>query len=274
MLTRFAPTPSGYLHRGNAANALLASWLAGQAGGRLALRVDDADAQRLRPEYVDDIFATLAWLGIAWQVGPRDPADLDATWSQSLRLDRYREALDRARDRGAPLYVCTCSRRMLDGPATDGCPAGCRGAGHEYRAGEAVIRLHVPRGTVIAVDGRSVDVAETVGDVVVWRREDVPAYHLTSVVDDDDLGITDILRGIDLRESTAVQCILAEALGLDSVRRARVLHHGLLTGPDGAKLSKSQLGATTGLVRDDATLAEIRAAAQSLGAPLGISPTG
>lgn len=272
MLTRFAPTPSGYLHRGNAVNALLVSWLAQQEGGRVALRIDDVDAQRLRPEYVTDIFDVLDWLGIEWQVGPRDPRDLPTSWTQARRLERYRGVVSAARAAGAPLYVCRCSRSMLTGPPSGGCPGGCRHRDHRLVPGESALRLHVPLGTVRAIDGSDVDVPATIGDVVVWRRDDLPAYHLASVVDDEDLGITHIVRGADLRESTAVQQLLADALGLGGFGAATVLHHGLLTGPEGAKLSKSQVGHSTLLVRDEATLAAVREAAQRLGEPIGISP--
>lgn len=272
MLTRFAPTPSGYLHRGNAANALLVSWLAHREGGQVALRIDDADAQRRRPEYVSDVFEVLDWLGVDWQVGPRDAAELEESWSQSLRIDRYREALAAAGDLGAPFYACTCTRSMLSGPATGGCPAGCRQAGRSPRVGETVIRLHIPPGTLREVDGRMVDVAATVGDVVVWRRDDLPAYHLTSIVDDEDLGITHVVRGRDLVESTAVQQVLAESCGLAVMARATVLHHALLTDSGGRKLSKSQLGGDARLPRDAATLDQVTQDARLLGAPLGITP--
>lgn len=272
MLTRFAPTPSGFLHRGNAANALLVSWLAYQVGGRVALRIDDADAQRRRPEYVSDIFEVLDWLGVDWQIGPRDPADLDAAWSQTLRIDRYREALVAARDLGAPIYACRCTRSMLSGPPAGGCPGGCRHADHDHVHGETALRLHIPRGTTRMVEGSAVDVAATIGDVVVWRRDDLPAYHLTSVVDDVDLGVTHIVRGADLVESTAVQQVIAEDFGLASYLTATFIHHGLLTDTDGAKLSKSQLGGASPLPRDQDTWAAVHEDARSLGAAVGISP--
>ena len=92
--TRFAPTPSGYLHLGNAWSLALTWLLARSRGGSIHLRIDDLDAARLRPEYLEDIFASLEWLGLDWDGGPRDPADFLARHSQRLRLDRYRAALD------------------------------------------------------------------------------------------------------------------------------------------------------------------------------------
>ena len=112
MRTRIAPTPSGYLHAGNAVNFLLTAELARLHGGSLLLRIDDLDAERARPEYLDDIFHSLEWLGIAWHEGPRDAADFQRNWSQRTRIGRYQVLLDQLR-RGGHLYACTCSRKEL-----------------------------------------------------------------------------------------------------------------------------------------------------------------
>lgn len=271
MITRFAPTPSGYLHAGNAANALLVWGLARQLGGTVALRIDDLDAARYRPAYVDDIFDLLPWLGLTWQHGPRDRRDLEEHHSGRLRTARYRSALDTAAQAGLELYACRCSRRMLAGPATGGCPGGCRTASHALVPDESSLRAHVPPGTVMTVDGHDVDVAAAVGDVVVWRRDDLPAYHLASVIDDEDLGVTHIVRGADLLESTAVQLFLAPYLGAERVRAATFIHHGLLTGPDGSKLSKSQLVTGEPLPRTPEGREHLIDIARGLGAPVGIT---
>lgn len=271
MITRFAPTPSGYLHEGNAANALLVAWLAEELGGQVALRIDDLDAARLRPAYVDDIFDMLHWLGIDWSVGPRSAAVVSQR-AGADRLQPYRDALHTASDAGLALYACTCSRRMLTGPATGGCPGGCLHEGRDFVAGETVVRAHIPSGTSVEVAGTTIDLSRTAGDVVLWRRDDLPAYHLASVVDDSALGVTHIVRGEDLRESTALQVHLAPFLGAPAIAAAVYLHHGLVTGPDGAKLSKSQLGSGAPLPRTDAHRAHIERVATELGAPLGITP--
>ncbi|MHB1211957.1 MAG: glutamate--tRNA ligase family protein, partial [Candidatus Nanopelagicales bacterium] len=96
MRTRFAPTPSGYLHEGNAVNAVLTSWLAQQVGADIALRIDDVDATRFRREFIDDILAVLAWLDVPWSLGPRTAAEFDDHHSQRARTARYREELDAA----------------------------------------------------------------------------------------------------------------------------------------------------------------------------------
>ena len=158
MITRFAPTPSGYLHLGNAVNAQLIAWLAAAEDGTIALRIDDMDAPRYRSEYVRDIFETLDWLGIAWQLGPTDESDFEAHHSLRRRTERYRAELTAARERGLGLYACRCSRSQLSGPPSGGCPGGCREADHSHVVGETSIRAIVPA-----------DVCPEIGDVVLWR---------------------------------------------------------------------------------------------------------
>jgi glutamyl/glutaminyl-tRNA synthetase len=272
VITRFAPTPSGYLHRGNAANALLVSWLCTATGGTLALRIDDIDQARLRPEYVDDVFALLAWLDIDWQVGPADRADLDARWTTRLRVERYRQALDRAVEEGLPVYACACSRTAQRGLATGGCSGGCRGRGLPLEPGHTALRVAVPIDTVVDAGGLPVALAEQLGDFVVWRRGDLPSYQLASVVDDQDLGVTDVVRGADLIPSTAAQLLLAPFLKADTFTQARFWHHALLASPDGTKLSKSQQENGAPLPRTDAEREAVENLAADLGAPLGIRP--
>ena len=259
VLTRFAPTPSGYLHLGNAVNAVLVSRLAGQSEGRVGLRIDDIDAARARGEYVDDIHELLDWLGI----------EVAESWSQSDRRDRYREVVDAAT--GLLTYACGCSRRELTGPATGGCPGGCRAADLALRPGRTALRVVIPEGTAVEVDDVSVRLDLVMGDFVVWRRDDLPAYQLASVVDDVDLGMTHIVRGVDLLESTAAQRFLARGLGLDTFASLTFLHHGLVTHPDGTKLSKSQVERGRPLPRTDEMRTLISDMADELGAPLGIT---
>ncbi|MFN8170461.1 MAG: glutamate--tRNA ligase family protein [Candidatus Nanopelagicales bacterium] len=272
MITRFAPTPSGFLHRGNAVNALLVSWLATAARGTVALRIDDMDAPRLRAAYVDDVFAVLAWLDIDWQVGPRDRTDLETQWSSRLRLGRYRTALEHAVSAGLPVYACTCSRSQQRGPATGGCAGGCRARGVRHEPGSTALRVALPVDTVVTVGDRSVRPADRLGDFVIWRRDDLPAYQLTSVVDDHDLAVTDVVRGIDLLDSTAAQLFLAPFLGAGTFATARFWHHGLVVEADGTKLSKSQQSGGDPLPRTEDERRTIHRLAATVGAPLGIRP--
>ncbi|MDO8307950.1 MAG: glutamate--tRNA ligase family protein [Actinomycetota bacterium] len=225
MRTRFAPTPSGYLHEGNAVNAVLTSWLARQVGADVALRIDDVDAARCRPEFVEDIFAVLEWLGVPWALGPRTAADFNDHHSQRARTERYRVELDAAMVAGLRVYACRCSRAESARMGRRGCVADCIDADHSLVKGETALRARLP------------DVAE---DPVVWRRDGLPAYHLVSVIEDRQLGTTHIVRGLDLLDSTRLQAALGTYLGMDFAR-VDVRHHSLVQGPDGAKLSKSQL---------------------------------
>jgi glutamyl/glutaminyl-tRNA synthetase len=272
MITRIAPTPSGYLHVGNAANFLLVSWLASQGGGDIVLRIDDMDAPRYRPQYVADILDLLPWLGIAWQRGPRTVDEFESRYSMRHRTGHYWSELESARRRGLEAYACSCSRARLADVPTGGCPGGCRTAALPLEPGRTALRVHVPVGTSVSVDGAPIDLAATVGDFVVWRRDGLPAYHLASVIEDRDLGITDIVRGVDLRESTAAQLFLAPFLDAGGLASARILHHGLLTDADGRKLSKSQLAGGHPIERDPGSRESIVAAAVRLGAPLGVRP--
>ncbi len=267
--TRLAPTPSGFLHAGNAWSFLI-TWLAARSrGGSVHLRIDDLDTARLRPEYVADIFASLDWLGLDWDSGPRDAAEFHDTHSQSLRLPLYRgmlERLARADTGGAgPLvYPCGCSREKArkdsEAKGTPGRYAGtCRAAGIPWAesafpgraaaAGETAqeglhLRARVEgdaQVTLADADGGALDCfpGREMGDFVVWQKNGLPAYQLASVADDEALGIDLVVRGSDLLPSTGAQAWLAGKAEADSFRQAAFLHHSLLLGPEGGKLSKS-----------------------------------
>lgn len=221
VITRYAPTPSGYLHLGNAANFALTAQLARDSGGTIALRIDDADTARTRREYLTDIFDVLAWLELPWDIGPRSVEEM-TQWSQSTRRPLYEAARDRLRDAGA-VYACECPRRAWIGYRGDECPGLCRGRGVRFTPGSNSLRFDR--------SGRR--------GVVLWRSDDTPAYHLASVVDDDEWGVDVVVRGEDLRESTDVQREISRLLPGSTFHRAEVIHHLLVIGPDDRKLSKS-----------------------------------
>jgi glutamyl/glutaminyl-tRNA synthetase len=224
MISRIAPTPSGYLHIGNALNFVITFLEVKRASGRLRLRIDDLDAQRSRPEYVTDIFETLEWMGLDWDFGPKDPEDHSLHHSQRLRRERYLEATRLLLAR-RQAYVCECTRLSLKGN-----PCTCRDRRLRFDPASAVVR----------VAGGAVEL----GDFTIWRREGIPAYQLVSLVDDLDHGVDCIVRGEDLRPSTQAQLHLAALLGRDfgaeRFAQIRFIHHPLITGPGGAKLSKSE----------------------------------
>jgi len=232
--SRLAPTPSGYLHIGNAVNFLITWLLVRTADGLLRLRIDDADGIRSRPEFVEDIFAQLDWLGISWDEGPNGPDDFYRRHSQLLKNERYRGLLGELGGR-AHLFACGCSRREIGGRLY---PGTCRASRHAPLQGQAV-RVHVPEPTEMRVNGTVVLLCRTMGDFVLWRKEGQPSYQLASLADDLDARINLIVRGEDLLESTAAQLFLAERIGAEGFLNASFHHHGLVTGETGGKLSKS-----------------------------------
>jgi glutamyl/glutaminyl-tRNA synthetase len=272
LVTRLAPTPSGYLHPGNAVNFLLTHWLARQHDGRLLLRIDDLDAARVRTAYLDDIFRVLQWLGIAIDAGPSGVAQFQREFSLLHRTEAYRAAVTQLRDAGAHVYACHCSRRDLAGHAAGYYPGTCRTAGLPERPGETALRIAVPHPMVVDVAGERIDVAGVLGDFAVWRRDDVPAYQLASVVEDHDLGVNTIVRGRDLLASTGAQLVLAPLLGATGFLAADFRHHALITDPAGRKLSKSAGRRGASMVGDTALLGTIRAAAARLAPQIGIEP--
>ncbi len=263
LVTRIAPTPSGYLHVGNAVNFVLTHWLARVHSGRLLLRIDDFDTGRARPAYLEDVFRTLDWLGIDIDDGPSGPADFHSSWSMATRIDQFRNARDRLMAGGHDIvFVCRCSRHDLD--AEGRCVAGCRQQGLALESGRSALRISVPAGSERGLPRHP-------GDHVLWRRDDLPAYQLGSVVADEDLAVTAIVRGVDLLESSALQLHLAGLLPAPGFHEVALHHHELLSAPGGHKLSKSAGAQAHPLEHTDDLRAQVLTWAQALGTPIGIS---
>lgn len=226
---RIAPTPSGLLHLGNAVNFTL-NWLAArlQPQARLLLRIDDLDAERKRPEYVQNIFDTLHWLGLDWDEGPRSPEDVEREWSQRHRLPLYEALLNTLRERKC-LFACAKSRRDL-APFAGQYPEVFRQQPCSLDDADVAWRIRT------SLPHRPEHMPP---DFVVRRRDGIPAYQVVSVADDVFFGITHIIRGEDLRASTHAQQYLAQCAGMSAVERIAFLHHPLLTDEQGHKLSKS-----------------------------------
>lgn len=228
---RLAPTPSGRLHLGNVC-AAGAAWLSvRQAGGRLRLRIEDIDAGRARGDIADAIRVDLAWLALTCD---------DETAPQSQR--DYAPALARL----APhTYRCGCTR-AASRDAGGACVGGCRTRG----LGDGAVRFALPHGIETIVDrarGRTdVDLA-TLPDPVLRRRDGCCTYTLAVVADDIADGVTEVARGADLAEQSAVQAVLWRALGADP---PAWLHAPLILGADGKKLSKSHDAAAVGDLRE------------------------
>jgi glutamyl/glutaminyl-tRNA synthetase len=236
VVSRLAPTPSGYLHLGNAVNFVLTWLLTRQAGGTLHLRIDDLDRARLRPAYLDNIFRVIDWLGIDYDHGPSGPDDFLRHHSQLLHLPEYNRVLRRLAL--VPGLVQASQRTRTSGADA---PVSLETPGAAWRA-------HVPGGTEIqftdAWQGETrVPLGALMPDFVVRKKDSVAAYQVASVVDDLRLGTSLIVRGLDLQPSTAAQLWLAGQLSETAAfnaSRIHLYHHPLLTNKAGQKLSKSQ----------------------------------
>ncbi|UOQ66968.1 glutamate--tRNA ligase family protein [Hymenobacter volaticus] len=283
VVSRLAPTPSGFLHLGNAVNFTLTWLLTRRAGGTLHLRIDDLDRARFRPVYLANIFQTLDWLGLDYDHGPSGPDDFEQHYSQRHFLATY-ETLLQAGYFAHPdlLYACNCSRTDLARAAlssSSNYPGTCRAKALAPGAPETAWRAHVPvNSTVLVPDlwqGQlAVPLAESLGDFVVRKKDGTAAYQLASIVDDIRLGVTLIVRGLDLLPSTAAQLWLAGQLpGVESFQNTQFLHHGLLLDTAGQKLSKStQAGQQRGIVAEASHPRVVYAAvAQLLGLPAAAS---
>lgn len=248
---RFAPSPTGDLHLGSAASALIGWLFARRAGGVFVLRVEDIDTPRVRRGMQERQLDDLRYLGLDWDEGP-DVGGPHAPYRQSERLALYDRALTMLSERGLT-YYCDCSRADIarvasaphageEGPRY---PGTCRELGMVERPWKRspAVRLKVPDQDVTLEDrlqGKVVEnVQATVGDFVLKRGDGVHAYQLAVVVDDLDMGITEVVRGADLLGSTARQALLAELLGQ---RPPCFAHHAMVISSDGRRLAKRASG--------------------------------
>jgi len=254
--SRLAPTPSGFLHPGNAFSFVLTWLLTRSRGGTLRLRIDDLDAGRVRSEYLTDIFDTLNWLRLDYDAGPRNREDFCQHYSQLLRLLDYQELLERLRE-GGWLYACVCSRSQIDSISSNGLyPGTCRNHAIPFDTPNASWRIRVPAGTGVEireVNGRRYEIQldEVMGDFVVRRRDGLPSYQIASLADDLRYGCNCIVRGTDLIPSTAAQLYLARCLSKVSFHQTIFYHHPLQMDAQGNKLSKSAGAASLRMLRQE-----------------------
>lgn len=243
---RFAPSPTGELHLGSAATAVVAWLRCRQANGRFILRIEDIDTPRVIAECERHQIEDLRWLGLDWDEGP-DVGGGFGPYRQSQRAGAYEEALRQLADRGL-IYLCDCSRKEIAGIASaphdeDGprYPGFCRPHGMRARPFRRppAVRLAVPDRTVEVFDALQgplrQNVAERVGDFVLKRGDGIYAYQLAVVVDDLAMGVTEVVRGADLLGSAPRQVLLAELLNGTPPSFA---HVPLILGEDGQRLEK------------------------------------
>lgn len=251
-VSRFAPSPTGRLHLGHAYSALCAHDLARAGNGRFLLRIEDIDRTRCRADYVDGIYEDLAWLGLHW--------DGEVIF-QSDRSAAYRDALDRIVTQGLA-YRCWCTRAEIaagiDAPQDGGPPAypgTCRGRtdpgdGRPFSWRLDVTAASRAAGQLFWKDVFAGEVAarpELLGDVIIARKDAPAAYHLAVVVDDDWQGVTDVVRGRDLFESTHIHRLIQHILGF---RPPTYHHHRLVTDAAGDRLAKRKNSPTIAALRE------------------------
>ena len=249
---RFAPTPSGRMHLGNVFSALMAWASVRSQNGSFILRIEDLDIRAHNPQYTSLLLDDLQWLGLTWDKGP---------YYQSKRTELYQEALLDLKHQGL-LYPCFCSRADLHAAqaphASDGTyvyAGTCRNLSQSEREELSThkipaTRMQVPNAIYTFEDRvygpTSQNLAESCGDFIIQRADGVFAYQLAVVVDDADMGITEVVRGSDLLSSTPRQLYLQDMLGLSHPIYA---HLPLLVAPDGRRLSKRNHDLDLGVLR-------------------------
>jgi glutamyl-Q tRNA(Asp) synthetase len=274
LVTRFAPSPTGYLHLGHAHSALFAWEQARKTGGRFLLRIEDIDLGRCRPAFEDAIYEDLAWLGLSWDEPVR---------RQSEHMDDYRGALARLEDAGL-LYPCFCTRKEIraelarapsapHGPDGSVYPGTCRALDAKTRAARIdegapyALRLDMTRALALAgplswhdtAAGHQAANPERFGDVVLARRDIATSYHLAVTLDDALQGVSLVTRGADLFDASHVHRLLQALLDLPPPDWH---HHALIRDETGTRLAKRHDALSIRALREAGkTPAEVRALA-------------
>jgi len=253
--TRFAPSPTGYLHIGGVRTALY-SWLfARRHGGEFILRIEDTDLERSTAESVNAILEGMTWLGLEYDKGP---------FYQTDRMARYREVIQSLLDQGKA-YHCYCTKKELDAvraekmarkekPRYNGV---CRSRTEPREGVDPVVRFRNPDDGEVVIDdlvrGRIVISNSELDDLIIARSDGSPTYNLTVVVDDLDMGINHVIRGDDHINNTPRQINILRALGAEPPKYA---HLPMILGPDGSRLSKRHGAVSVMQYRDDGFLPE------------------
>jgi nondiscriminating glutamyl-tRNA synthetase len=245
--TRFAPSPTGLMHLGNARTALFSALY----GDRFLLRIEDTDPERSRREFVDELIADLRWMGLGWDEGPRT-GEPDAAYFQSQRGVIYQRYYDELEQKGLA-YPCFCSQRELEISRkiqlSSGQPPRYSGkcahlspdeAGRKLQEGlRPTLRFKVPKHETVefedGVRGPQKFATDDIGDFIIRRADGSSAFFFCNAIDDALMGVTHVLRGEDHLANTPRQLLVLGALGLPIPRYA---HNSLILGDDGAPLSK------------------------------------
>ena len=265
---RFAPSPSGRIHLGNILCSLLAWLSARQKGGRVVLRIEDLDTARCPRRYGEQMAADLRWLGLTWGEGP-GVGGPDGPYEQSLRTALYEQALEKLENMGL-VYPCFCTRAELHAASAPHREDGqvvyagtCRNltaaeAAEKAKQRPPALRLRVPEESWGFTDGHlgayEENLARDCGDFLLRRSDGMFAYQLAVVVDDASMGVTEVVRGADLLDSTPRQLYLYDLLGLTP---PRFYHFPLLLTADGRRLSKRNADAGLDVLRGRSSAPDI-----------------
>lgn len=251
LVTRFAPSPTGHLHLGNARTALLSYLAARSSGGRFILRVEDTDEVRSSETFMEELFEDLHWLGLEWDEGP-DIGGPHASYRQQQRRQIYDDWLGKL-DAAGLTYPCFCTpaelsiarKQQLASGKPPRYPGTCRALTEEQRAERvasgksSALRFRVPVGRVVhftdLVHGEQRFASDDIGDFIIRRADGSTAFFFSNAIDDALMGVTLVLRGDDHLTNTPRQLLILQALNLAAPNYA---HVALLLGMDGAPLSK------------------------------------
>jgi glutamyl/glutaminyl-tRNA synthetase len=241
--SRIAPTPSGFLHIGNAYSFLL-TWLWTRLNnGQLLLRIDDMDGERCRDEYLQDIFDTIQFLGIDYDEGPKNIIDFNQNFTQIKRLENYNAAIEILKGQ-KKLYACICSRKDMHTNFYLVDPLNCKNKKIPFDTTNSALRINLQHNASIIFQDvlkgeMNINLSTTMPDFIIQQKNKLPSYQICSLVDDLQFGITHIVRGEDLLPSTAAQLYLANLLGEERFKQIHFLHHPLVKTNNDNKLSKS-----------------------------------
>lgn len=233
LISRINPTPSGFLHEGNVFNFLLTKKIA--QNGIIYLRIDDIDTQRIRKEYILNIFEILNILKFDY-IGAKDYHEYLKKYALKQKMPYYIKFLHLLKNQ---LFVCECNRKALN--------CNCYQKKLKYKENQTSLKLKILNNKVNI--SNQIFTLDDSKDILIWRKNNLPSYQFSCVVDDYLQKINCIVRGKDLFNSTLIQAYIAKTLNLDLYKKAQVFHHDLLLDKNKLKLSKSNKSATFDIKR-------------------------
>ncbi|WP_291726424.1 glutamate--tRNA ligase family protein [Bernardetia sp.] len=246
--SRIAPTPSGFLHKGNAFSFLLTWILVRKTEGTLTLRIDDIDKSRKRTEYLQDIFDTLHFLEMDWDKGAKDSQDFEKNYSQHHFLEMYQNEIEVLKTKNA-VFECDCSRSVVQARHAESknvYDGFCFNNSDKKITKKTALRINTDISIAKSVqiddilnESLTVNIHKKMPYFIAQKKDKLPSYQLVSLIDDCRMNINVVVRGSDLIHSTAAQLFLANILEKKLFLETTFLHHNLIEDTEGNKISKS-----------------------------------